>query len=183
MKIEKLGIPDILLITLDVHGDNRGFFLETFNKAKWTHSNLPEITFVQDNISFSENAGTIRGLHYQVNPNAQAKLFHCLQGAVLDVVVDIRKNSPHFGKKIQIELKGGSGQQLFIPAGFAHGFATLMPNTLVQYKVTSPYNPAAERGIRWDDSILKIDWRVPLESTTISERDKKWPTWEQAELF
>jgi len=183
MKIEALEIPDITLISQQVHGDKRGYFIEIFNAEKWQAHNLPYTSFVQDNLSFSQKRGTVRGLHYQIGKNAQAKLFQCLQGAIQDVVVDLRKDSPFFGKSVSVELMGGSGQQILIPSGFAHGFATLEPDTIVQYKVSAPYDFSAERGILWSDPKLNIGWRIKAEDATLSEKDLKWPAFDDAEYF
>jgi dTDP-4-dehydrorhamnose 3,5-epimerase len=180
VKLTDLALPDIKLVALTVHGDARGSFTETFRETDWAPI-LDGARFMQDNQSRSAMAGTVRGLHYQVPPFTQAKLVQVVAGRILDVAVDLRRGSPSFGRHLAIEL-ADDGKQVFVPGGFAHGFMTLAPNTIVTYKVTAPYDPASERGIAWDDPALGIAW--PQPATTLSARDGKWPRLrDQADLF
>jgi dTDP-4-dehydrorhamnose 3,5-epimerase len=153
-----------------MHGDNRGFFCEIF-RSDW----LPQINFVQENLSLSADQGTIRGLHYQVPPAAQDKLVMVVQGAILDVAVDIRRGSPTFGQSVAVELRAEDLTQLLVPVGFAHGFCTLRPNTMVLYKVSAPYDATADRGIRWNDPDLGIDWPVAPGAAILSDKDRVQP--------
>jgi dTDP-4-dehydrorhamnose 3,5-epimerase len=180
LRISDLTLPDIKLVTLAVHGDERGSFTETFREWDWAPL-LNGARFVQDNQSRSAAAGTIRGLHYQMPPFAQGKLVQVISGRILDVAVDLRRGSPTFGRHAAVELTD-DGKQVFVPAGFAHGFMTLAPNTIVTYKVTAAYDPKSERGIAWDDPDLGIAW--PRPAATLSPRDRQWPCLrDQADLF
>jgi dTDP-4-dehydrorhamnose 3,5-epimerase len=153
--------------------DERGFFSETYNKTELAAEAGIADDFVQDNVSLSTHAGTLRGLHFQREPLAQAKLVSVTQGAAWDVAVDLRRSSETFGKYWSIMLSAAEGNQLYVPRGFAHGLLTLKPNTLVAYKVTNHYSAAHDAGIRYDDAILGIDWgRAPL---VVSERDLAFP--------
>jgi dTDP-4-dehydrorhamnose 3,5-epimerase len=175
VQITDLALPDVKLVQLKVHGDSRGFFMESFKEADWRPI-LGDRSFVQDNQSLSAEAGTVRGLHYQVPPFTQAKLVQVLRGRILDVVVDLRHASPAFGRHVAVELGAGDGRQMFAPEGFAHGFMTLEPDTMVAYKVTSGYAPQSERGIAWDDPDLGIAWPAALKTkATLSARDRQWP--------
>ena len=160
----------VKILTPKIHGDHRGFFSEVF-REEW----LPEFKFVQENLSLSADPGTVRGLHYQEPPMAQDKLVMVLQGAILDVAVDIRTGSPTFGQSVAVELQANSLNQLLVPVGFAHGFCTLQPNTMVLYKVSAPYSPAHDRGILWDDPDLAIDWPVAPDAATLSDKDRVQP--------
>jgi len=162
-------IPGVVLIKPERHRDNRGFFMETF-RAEW----FPEIVFVQDNHSRSEEPMTLRGLHYQAPPGDQAKLVRVIRGRIRDVAVDLRAGSPTFLQHVSIELDAESTDQLYVPAGFAHGFLILEPDTEVVYKVSNYFDPQAERGIRWDDPALDIDWGLDTEPI-LSERDRSHP--------
>ena len=180
VRIADLNLPDIKLITLTVHSDARGSFTESCREAHWAPL-LNGARFVQDNQSSSTAAGTVRGLHYQVAPFAQGKLVQVIRGSIFEVVVDLRRGSPSFGGHVGIEL-ADDGQQIFVPAGFAHGFMTLVPNTIVTYKVTAAYDPKSERGIAWDDPDLGVAW--PKLPATLSPRDRQWPRLrDQADLF
>lgn len=180
MRITDLALPDVKLVALTVHGDERGAFIETFREADWAPL-LGGARFVQDNQSRSVAPGTIRGLHYQRAPFAQGKLVQVVSGRIFDVAVDLRRASPDFGRHTAVEL-GDDGRQVFVPAGFAHGFMTLAPNTIVTYKVTAPYDPQSERGIAWDDPDLGIAW--PQPASTLSARDRQWPRLrDQKDLF
>ncbi|HEX2581881.1 MAG TPA: dTDP-4-dehydrorhamnose 3,5-epimerase [Dongiaceae bacterium] len=183
MKIIPLPISDVFVVEQPSFGDNRGAFIETYSEAKWRGARLPALNFVQDNMSLSRLEGTVRGLHYQLGPNAQAKLISVVRGRILDIAVDIRRGSTTFGKHVGWELSGFSGQQLFIPQGFAHGFVTLEPDTIVAYKVSAPYDPPAERGIAWSDPALSIAWGITERDAVLSEKDTKWPALAQAEIF
>lgn len=175
MQITGLALPDVKLVQLKVHGDGRGFFMETFREADWRPI-LGGRPFIQDNQSLSVPAGTVRGLHYQMPPFAQAKLVQALRGRILDVAVDMRRESPTFGRHVALELAAGDGRQMFVPEGFAHGFMTLEPDSMVGYKVTAPYEPRSERGIAWDDPDLAIAWPSELKAcATLSPRDRQWP--------
>lgn len=175
MQITSLAVSDVKMVQLSVHGDSRGFFMETFREADW-RTILGDRPFIQDNQSLSAQAGTVRGLHYQKSPHAQAKLVQTLRGRILDVAVDLRRESPTFGRHVAIELAAGDGKQMFVPEGFAHGFMTLEPDSMVGYKVTAPYEPGSERGIAWNDPELAIAWPLELKSkASLSPRDRQWP--------
>jgi len=171
MQITALSLPDIFYITPKRHGDHRGFFAETYRKDMLKEAGI-DIDFVQDNMSLSATKHTLRGLHFQKEPYAQDKLVSVLQGRILDVAVDIRKNSKTFGKHIIQELSAEKGDQLLIPKGFAHGFLTLTENTLISYKVSEYYNADADSGIAWDDSELNIDWGLGQNQPILSEKDQ-----------
>lgn len=180
VKVTDLALPEVKLITLKAHGDARGSFTETFRAADWAPL-LNGAHFVQDNQSRSATPGTIRGLHYQLPPFAQAKLIQVVSGRILDVAVDVRRGSPGFGRHVAQEL-GDDGTQIFVPAGFAHGLMTLAPDTIVAYKVTAYYDQGSERGIAWDDPDLGIAW--PWHAPTLSPRDRTWPRLkDQRDLF
>ncbi len=175
MKVTKLQIEGLILFQPNVYRDHRGYFQETFHLRDYTQY-LPEgVEFIQDNLSYSVK-GTIRGLHYQKEPFTQAKLVRCVQGRVLDVVVDIRVSSPDFGKYITVELDSIDNAQLFIPKGFAHGFSVLSEVAILEYKCDEYYHPESDSGIRFDDKILNIDWLIPQENQVISEKDKNLPS-------
>jgi dTDP-4-dehydrorhamnose 3,5-epimerase len=178
MKIEPQAIPEVLLITPARHGDARGFFSETFRKSALAEAGF-EGEFVQDNHSLSERRGTVRGLHFQLEPNAQDKLLRVVRGAILDVAVDIRPGSPTYGRHVAVELSADNWRQLLVPKGFAHGFQTLSDGAEVLYKVTDYYAPAAERGLLWSDEALGIDWPIKAGDATVNARDAAWPTLEQ----
>ena len=172
MKIIQTKIKDVLIIEPDVFEDGRGWFTELYNKEKLKALGI-DTDFIQDNYSFSKTKGTLRGLHFQNNPYAQSKLICCTKGAVLDIAVDLRKNSPTYRQWVSVELTGENRKQLFIPKGFAHGFLTLTDNTEFQYKVDNYYNKQSERIVRFDDPGIGIIWgnNNPL----LLERDKNAP--------
>jgi dTDP-4-dehydrorhamnose 3,5-epimerase len=170
---ETLDIPGLLLARLNRHEDPRGVFIETYSETAFAKAGLPR--FVQDNESLSRNKGTVRGLHFQTDPYAQAKLVRCTQGSMFDVAVDIRRGSPTFGKHAALTLSAGDGLLLFVPVGFAHGFCTLEPDTVVQYKVSAPYAPGNDAGIAWDDPALGIDWPVKPAAAVLSDKDRRLP--------
>jgi len=174
MPFIETGIPGLLVFEPAVYGDSRGFFYEAYNEKIFGGAGI-ETRFVQDNQSRSVY-GVIRGLHYQVPPYAQSKLVRALIGTILDVVVDIRKGSPAFGKVFTIELSAENKKQLFIPAGFAHGFSVLSEAAEVMYKCDQFYNKASEQGIIYNDSTLQIDWQVPLSKAIISDKDLVLPS-------
>lgn len=174
MKVEATNIPDVVLITPIRHADHRGYFSEVF-KDEWFRRNISDASFVQDNQSSSTAKDTVRGLHFQIHPFAQGKLVRCIAGAVFDVAVDIRLGSPTYGKWVRTELTAESGVQLWLPPGFAHGYATLCPGSVVHYKVTAPYSPAHDKGIRWNDPSIDIPWPVTAADAILSEKDKKQP--------
>jgi dTDP-4-dehydrorhamnose 3,5-epimerase len=167
-------IDDVKLVKLRVFGDARGQFFETWNLQKFTEAGLP-MNFVQDNQAGSAAAGTMRGLHYQTAPHAQGKLIGVIRGSIFDVAVDIRHGSPTFGRSIGVTLAAAEPARLWIPAGFAHGYVTLEPDTEVVYKVTSGYAPQAEGGIRWNDPAIGIDWPIPPAEMIVNDRDRNWP--------
>lgn len=172
MKFIKSSLDGVVLIEPVVFFDNRGFFLESYSQKEFEKNGI-DIQFVQDNHSRSNVVGTIRGMHYQDPPFTQSKLLRVTRGKIYDVVVDIRKNSPTFGKWEGFELSSSNFQILFVPAGFAHGFATLEPETEVQYKVDKFYSPAHDHGIRWDDPQVNIKW--PVSNPHLSEKDARLP--------
>lgn len=174
MKCETLGILDVFLITPKKHGDNRGFFMEAFKDA-WFRENVADVGFVQDNQSLSAQKNTIRGLHYQKAPFGQGKLVRVLKGAIFDVAVDIRPNSPTFGQWVGETLSAENSNQLWIPDGFLHGFCTLTDNCEVFYKVTNPYSFECDAGIAFDDADIGIKWPIDISQAILSDKDKKQP--------
>ena len=171
MKIEQTPLQDCFIIHDKVHGDERGYFIETFNQRDFNAATGLNIVFVQDNQSKSSK-GVLRGLHMQKGAAAQAKLVRVLEGSVLDIVVDLRKGSPSFGKHYAIELTGDNHKQFFVPAGFAHGFLVLSETATIFYKVDKFYEPGDEVGIMYNDKDLNIDWRLPTAELIFSEKDK-----------
>ena len=172
MPVIETNLKEVFIIEPKVFGDARGWFMETWSKAKFDTAGL-NYDFVQDNQSFSAQKGTLRGLHYQLNPMAQAKLVRCTRGELLDVAVDIRQNSPQFGKWTSAILSAENKRQLLIPRGFAHGFITLTDNVEVQYKTDNFYAPQCEGNIRWDDPQIGIDWKI--EPTILADKDANAP--------
>lgn len=172
---ERLSIPDVILITPARYGDDRGFFSETYSAKALSEAGITA-TFVQDNQSLSRQKGVVRGLHFQSPPHAQGKLVRVVRGSILDVAVDIRKGSPSFGRHVAVELSVENWRQLWVPAGFAHGFCTLEENTEVFYKVTDYYAPECDKGIRWDDPQIGIAWPVGAESVVLSDKDRRLPS-------
>jgi dTDP-4-dehydrorhamnose 3,5-epimerase len=160
----------VLLLTTRRFEDSRGWFVESYHQAKWAKAGIDE-TFVQDNHSLSRAVGTVRGLHFQAPPHAQAKLIRCISGRIWDVAVDVRRGSPTFGRWQAAELSADNGHQLYIPTGFAHGFVTLEPDSEVAYKASALYAPETEGGVRWDDPALGIDWPLPGSGAIVSEKD------------
>ena len=169
MKYEKLPIKDLILFSPKVHTDNRGFFLESFNKNDFESITNSSFEFVQDNHSFSSK-NTLRGIHFQKKPHEQGKLVRVVDGEVFDVAVDLRKNSPTFGDWVGVHLSGTNNKQLWIPEGFGHGFYVLSKTAHFLYKTTSYYNPSSEKSILWNDSDLAIDWPL-LAKPSLSKKD------------
>lgn len=180
MKVIQTSIPDVLIIEPQVFGDSRGFFFESFNRRKFAELTGREADFVQDNHSRSVK-NVLRGLHYQIQ-HPQGKLVRAIQGAVLDVAVDIRKNSPTFGKHITVELSAENKRTLWIPEGFAHGFAVKTDTAELLYKTTDYWFPEHERCIRWDDPTLAIDWSLQ-SAAILSAKDSEGKKLSEAELF
>jgi len=174
MNFIRTAIPDVVIIEPHVHGDDRGYFVETFRADKLEEFLGYRINSCQDNESRSSR-GVLRGLHYQLAPAAQTKLVRVIQGRVLDVAADIRKGSPTFGKHVSVELSGENKKQLLIPRGFAHGFVVLENDTIFAYKVDNYYSPENDRGIAFDDEALGIDWLVPHKELNLSAKDKTQP--------
>ena len=170
MKVIKTDIEGVVIIEPQLFGDSRGYFMESYSERDFARLVAP-VRFVQDNESRSRY-GVVRGLHYQREPYSQSKLVRCLEGRVLDVAVDIRPESPTYGKYVSVELSADNHRQLFIPKGFAHGFAVLSEEALFAYKCDEFYHPEAECGIAWDDPTLSIDWGLPKEDIILSEKDK-----------
>lgn len=174
MKVIPTELPGVVILEPRVFGDSRGYFFESFSQRVFREK-VCDVDFVQDNESKS-GYGVVRGLHYQKPPCAQAKLVRVTKGKVLDVVVDIRHGSPTFGRHVAIELSEENHNLLFVPHGFAHGFAVLSDEAVFQYKCDAYYAPEYEGGIAWDDPALAIDWRVPREAVVLSDKDVKLPT-------
>ncbi|MEZ4373607.1 MAG: dTDP-4-dehydrorhamnose 3,5-epimerase [Polyangiaceae bacterium] len=174
MEVEPLPLPGAFLIKPVRHGDSRGFFSETFRAQTLLDAGIG-VHWVQDNHAKSPAPGTLRGLHFQTGEHAQAKLVRVPRGAVVDVIVDIRTGSPTFGQHLVVPLSEENWLQLYVPVGFAHGYCTLLPDTEVQYKVSTYYHPESERGLVWNDPDLAIDWHLPAGGPLIAERDKAFP--------
>ena len=175
MKVEKLDIADVLLLTPRQFADSRGVFVETWNEARYVENGILG-PFVQDNHSVSARTGTIRGLHLQVPPSVQGKLVRVVRGKIWDVAVDVRPGSPSYGRHVAAELSAENWCQLWIPGGFLHGFCTLEPDTEVIYKVTSPYDRDAERGVIWNDPQLALPWPVAPGVAVLSDKDEMLPS-------
>ena len=173
MNVIKTDIPDVVIIEPKVFGDSRGYFFESWNKRDFEEAIGP-VNWVQDNESKS-SYGVLRGLHFQKGDKAQAKLVRVVEGRVLDVAVDIRPGSPTFGKHVAVELSGENHRQVFIPRGFAHGFAVLSESAIFQYKCDNLYAPEAEGAIAWNDPALGIDWKIPADDVLLSAKDKCHP--------
>lgn len=174
MYVQSLSIPDVKLITPKKFGDDRGFFSETYNRKNFAEHGI-DLEFVQDNHSLSAEKGTVRGLHFQAPPFAQDKLVRVTHGRVLDVAVDLRKNSPTYGQHVSAELSAENWAQLLVPAGFAHAFCTLEDNTEFLYKVTNYYSKNHDFGLLWNDPALGIDWPVTAEDAVLSDKDQALP--------
>ena len=173
MDITSLDIPDVKILRPKKHGDARGFFSETWSRAALEAAGI-DIDFVQDNQSLSATPGTVRGLHFQTPPHAQAKLLRVIRGAVFDVAVDLRRGSPSYGRHVSAVISAEEWNQILVPVGFAHGFMTLEPDTEVIYKVSGIYSPANDAGILWNDPDLGIAWPLDVEAT-LSDKDRVQP--------
>jgi dTDP-4-dehydrorhamnose 3,5-epimerase len=180
MQVIKTDFPDLVVIEPKVFGDSRGYFFESYNYEEFKNKGIPYV-FVQDNQSKS-CYGVLRGLHYQLNPYAQTKLIRVLQGIILDVVVDVRKGSPSYGRSFSIELSDDNNKQLLVPRGFAHGFSVLSETAVVLYKCDSVYRPDAERGIIYNDPKLNIDWKIDSKDAILSKKDLVNLPLDQAEM-
>ena len=176
MPFIKTEFPGLLIFEPRVFEDNRGYFFESYNQKLFSDEGV-EINFVQDNQA-SSTFGVIRGLHFQLDPFAQTKLIRCLSGTIIDAVVDIRKNSPTYGKAYTIELSAENKKQLLVPKGFAHGYSVISETAEVFYKCDEFYHKESEGGIAWNDPALNIDWQIPADKSTVSDKDQKLPTLE-----
>ena len=174
MKIEETEVPGVRILTPRVFGDARGSFQESWSRAALAEAGIV-LDFVQDNQSLSRSPGTVRGLHYQAPPHAQAKLVRVGRGAILDVAVDVRTGSPTFGRWVAVELSADNARQLLIPEGFLHGFVTREPDTLVLYKASAPYAPAADGAVHFADPDLGIDWGIDPATAILSDKDARAP--------
>ncbi len=174
LHVEATTLRDVKIIRLKKFGDHRGFFSETYSRKAFAEAGIDH-DFVQDNHSLSPVVGTLRGLHFQSPPFAQDKLVRVPRGRILDIAVDIRASSPDFGKAVAVELSAENWLQLLVPAGFAHGFVTLEPDTEVLYKVSAPYAPAHDHGLAFDDPALGIDWGLPADRLILSDKDRRHP--------
>ena len=174
LEITSLRIADVKIVTPARFGDTRGFFSETYHRERFIDAGI-DANFVQDNHSLSAVAGTVRGLHYQAPPFAQAKLVRVLRGAILDVAVDVRSGSPTYGEWVSAELSAENGKQIFVPRGFLHGFATLTADTEIAYKVDNYYSKECDGAVRWNDAELAIDWGIDTATDTLSEKDRASP--------
>ena len=183
MKFTPQSIKDVILIEPTIHGDDRGYLIETFRQDLLEKAIGYQVSFIQDNESKSSK-GVLRGLHYQLPPYTQAKLVRVIKGSVLDVAVDIRKSSSTFGQHVSLELTAQNNHQLFVPHGFAHGFVVLSDSATFAYKVDNYYAPEHDRGIAFDDKELKINWQLSAEELQLSDKDKTHPTLESTkDLF
>jgi dTDP-4-dehydrorhamnose 3,5-epimerase len=182
LKFKPQSISDVILIEPAMHGDNRGYFMESFRQDLFQDAVGYKVKFIQDNESKSTK-GVLRGLHYQLPPFAQAKLVRVIEGNVLDVAVDIRKSSPTFGQHVVVELSSENQYQLFVPRGFAHGFVVLSDFAIFTYKVDNYYSPEYDRGIIFDDKDLNIDWQISLDIMQLSDKDKAHPTLSNSEYL
>ena len=174
MQVEQLRIPDVKVLTPKKHGDHRGFFSEAYSRRALAEAGI-EIEFVQDNHSRSAAKGTVRGLHFQIPPFAQDKLVRVVRGAVFDVAVDLRRSSPTYGRHASVTLSAEAWNQVLVPAGFAHGFQTLAPDTEVIYKVSGYYAPDHDKGLLWNDPALGIEWPIPEREAVLSDKDRRQP--------
>jgi dTDP-4-dehydrorhamnose 3,5-epimerase len=182
MKFTRTEISDVIIIDPQVHGDERGYFVETFRQDHFEAFVGHKVNFVQDNESKSSR-GVLRGLHYQLPPAAQSKLVRVIKGSVLDVAVDIREGSPTFGQHVAFELSGENQRLMFVPRGFAHAFVVLEDETIFVYKVDNFYSPENDRGITFDDPAIGIDWQINTEELKLSDKDTKHPLLSAADLF
>jgi dTDP-4-dehydrorhamnose 3,5-epimerase len=179
VKFTETNLEGVIVVDPAVFGDHRGWFMESYNEAQFKEAGI-ELTFTQDNQSFSAEKGTLRGLHYQLAPKAQTKLVRCTRGTIFDVAVDIRKGSPTYGKWFGVELSAENKKQLLVPKGFAHGFMTLTEYAEVQYKVDELYAPECDRGIMWNDPEINIEWPIDVQPV-LSAKDEKAPLLKDAD--
>ena len=177
MEITALAIPEVKVLSAKKHGDARGFFSETYSKSVFARLGI-DLEFVQDNQSLSADRFTVRGLHYQTPPFAQDKLVRVLRGSIYDVAVDIRRGSPTYGRWVGAEISAALWNQILVPVGFAHGFCTLEPDTEVVYKVSAPYAPECDRGLRWNDPAFGVDWPADESAAVLSDKDRRAPGFE-----
>lgn len=177
MNVAKTEIEGVYIVEPQVYGDNRGYFFESYNKKEFSEK-IAAVSFIQDNESLS-SYGVLRGLHFQKPPFAQTKLVRVIRGEILDIAVDIRKKSPTYGKHVARILSDRNKLQMFVPAGFAHGFAVLSEEAIVSYKVNKPYVPQSEAGIIWSDPDLAIDWKIKPEDLKLSQKDGLLPSFNQ----
>jgi dTDP-4-dehydrorhamnose 3,5-epimerase len=182
LKVESAQVPDVKIITPTKFSDSRGFFSETYSRRSYSEVGI-DMEFVQDNHVSSAEAGTVRGLHFQSPPFAQAKLVRVARGRILDVAVDLRQSSPSFGKHVAIEISAENWRQLLVPIGFAHGYSVLEPKTEVLYKVTEYYAPDYDHGLAWDDPALGINWGIAADRVILSEKDRKNPRLADLQAF
>lgn len=182
MNISPLAIPEVKVFRPSKHGDRRGFFSETYNKQTLSEAGIA-LDFVQDNHSFSADPGTIRGLHFQTPPFAQDKLVRVVRGRILDIAVDLRHGSPTFGRHVTAEISAHEWNQILVPVGFAHGVVTLEPDTELIYKVTNYYSAAHDKGVRWDDPALEIQWPVTEAQAILSDKDRKQPLLRELQAY
>jgi len=178
MQFTKQEIPDVIVVEPQVHGDSRGYFVETFRQDLFEAAVGHNVNFVQDNESKSSK-GVLRGLHFQLAPHAQSKLVRVISGSVLDVAVDIRQGSETFGQHVAVELTAENKKQMFVPRGFAHGFIVLSESATFAYKVDNYYSPECDRGLAFDDPGLNINWQLPTDQLQLSAKDTKQPSWGQ----
>ena len=184
MEVIRTELEGVVVLAPERFSDPRGTFAETYSRNTWREIVGRDVDFVQDNHSISVVRHVMRGLHYQIGPAVQEKLVRVVRGSVIDVAVDLRKSSPTFGQHVAVKLSADNWRQIFIPSGFAHGFLTLEDRTEVIYKVSNYYSPENQRGIRWDDPALGIEWPVRADRVTMSDRDRDFPTLAQAnDLF
>jgi dTDP-4-dehydrorhamnose 3,5-epimerase len=182
IRIERTSIPEVFALFPPEFADARGTFAETYNKQTFSAIGI-ELEFVQDNQSLSSAKGTVRGLHFQIPPATQTKLVRVLRGSALDVAVDLRHGSPTFGKHVSYVLSEQNKAQFLVPEGFAHGFCTLEDDTIVLYKVSTYYSPSNERGLRWNDSALGIDWGISQTEALLAPRDREFPSLRELPRF
>jgi dTDP-4-dehydrorhamnose 3,5-epimerase len=182
VQVEPTVLPDVKIIRTKVFGDSRGHFAEIYSRQAFAAAGIRD-EFVQDNFSLSSAIGTVRGLHFQIAPFAQAKLVRVGRGRILDVAVDLRHSSPTYGRHVAVELSGDDNLQILIPVGFAHGFCTLEPNTEVHYKVSAHYSAAHDRGLAWNDPALGIDWPVDARHAALSDKDAANPPLSDLPVF
>ena len=182
MAVAPQGLSCVRVLSPVRHRDERGFFSEVWREDALARAGIA-CRFVQENHVLSHASGTVRGLHFQIAPSAQAKLIRCPRGSIFDVVVDLRRASPSFGQYLSTVLSEENWRQLYVPAGFAHGYCTLEPNTEVIYKVSTYYDPKAERGLAWDDPEVGIPWPAAAEAAILTERDRAWPRLQEVADF